>query len=183
MTTTKLITLPILLYLLLPLGVCAQKDGAATLNINLYPVQTIEVNTTGMSVDLDYRNREDYQTGVEATANDHLKIYSTGGFAIKVKSASSSLSSTLKNDSFIAAEDISITATKGTTNGMEKFTSAKVFLSPAETELISSSTGAANRTFNINYRAKGDDEYLNKFFNSQKPTVYTTQVVYIIEPH
>lgn len=182
MATTKLLMTTSFLCFIVPLGICAQNSGSATLNINLYPVQTIEVTTTGIGIDLDYRTGEDYKNGVNTTAPDHLKIYSTGGFAIKVRSASPELSNTMNQSSSISPRDISITATKGTTYGTENFKSAKVQLSTADSELITSTVGVVNRTFNINYQAKGNDAYINKFLKAQDPTVYSTEVVYIIEP-
>ncbi|MDQ0477954.1 hypothetical protein [Chryseobacterium sp. MDT2-18] len=168
--------------LLLSLSAKAQNSESVTLNVNLYPVQTIELNSAQNSVNLNYKTKEDYKNGVQITEDNHLKVYSTGGFAIKVKSISPDLTTSSGSGTSIDAADITVTATQGSINGMEYFNATAVALSTSDMELISSETGANNKTFNINYSAKGGDEYVNKFFKNQSPTVYTTQVLYSIEP-
>ncbi|MBW8362922.1 MAG: hypothetical protein K0M56_12150 [Kaistella sp.] len=158
----------------------AQNSSEVSLNISLYPIQTIVVNTGTNTADLDYITQDDYKNGVNVTKEDHLKIYSTGGFTVRVKTISPTLTNTLNNGSSIDAGDITVTVSKGTTNGIEGLAYNSVPLSTADTELISSPFGGNNKTFNINYAAKGDDKYLNKYVKAQSPTVYTTQVVYSI---
>lgn len=171
-----------MIYLLLSFSGKAQNSTSVTLNVNLYEVQKIVLNSSEKYIDLDYRTKEDYENGIQITEDDHLKVYSTGGFAIKVKSIASNLSNSLNNASSIDAADITVTATRGTTSGMEHFNSEMVQLSTSETKLISSGVGSKNNTFNINYSAKGDGKYVNMFFKTQSPTVYSTQVIYTIEP-
>lgn len=158
----------------------AQNSAEATLNINLYPIQTIVVNAGTNIADLDYETKEDYKNGVSITKEDHLKIYSTGGFTVTVKTISPTLTNTLNNGISIDAGDITVTASKGTTNGIEGLSYNSISLSTSDTELISSPLGGNNKTFNIKYAAKGGDKYVNKYVKTQSPTVYTTQVVYSI---
>ncbi|HCC93194.1 MAG TPA: hypothetical protein DEQ26_02490, partial [Flavobacteriaceae bacterium] len=68
----------------------AQKTASATLNVKLYPIQTILIGTDN-TVNLEYQTKEDYSNGVTKTMNDHLIVYSTGGFAVKVKSENENL--------------------------------------------------------------------------------------------
>ena len=53
-----------------------------TFNIRFHPVQTIEVNPSQKEAELSYITREDYETGVAATYDNHLAISSTGGFQV-----------------------------------------------------------------------------------------------------
>ncbi|TXF77471.1 hypothetical protein [Chryseobacterium sp.] len=156
-----------------------QNSGEVSLKINLYPIQTIVVNAGTNTADLDYKTLDDYKNGVSITKEDHLKIFSTGGFTVRVKTISPTLTNTL-NGSSIDAGDITVTVSKGTTNGIEGLTYSSIPLSNTDTELISSPFGGNNKTFNINYAAKGEDKYVNKYMKAQTPTVYTTQVVYSI---
>lgn len=172
----------IMVDLLLSFSSKAQSSEPVTLNVNLYPVQTIELNSSQSNVNLDYKTNEDYKNGVQITEDNHLKVYSTGGFSIKVKSLQPNLTSTSENGTSIETSDIVVTAMKGSVNGMESFVATPVVLSTSDTPLITSDTGANNKTFNINYSAKGGDKYINKYFKNQSPTVYTTQVFYSIEP-
>ncbi len=182
--TGKLLILVSLMSGFFALRMKGQENGAATLNVNLFPVQTIEVNGEGGSVvELAYQTKEDYKNGVSVTKENHLKVYSTGGFVITVKSLTPTLTSTLNNGVSIAVGDIAVTASPGTTNSMQGFVVNPVQLSIIDTAVISSNFGGNNLTFTITYSSKGDqDAYLNKFFIGQNPTVYTTQIIYSIEP-
>lgn len=170
-----------LLTALFAKNLTAQSEGAAVLNIVLHPVQTLMINAADQTVNLEYRTREDYSSGVSLNKENHLQIYSTGGYVIRIKTADPRLQSTANIAAAIDAGDITVTASKGTTIGYESFISAPVLLSTSYVELISSAVGAS-KAFNINYTAKGDNKYLNLFTKNQNPTVYSTQVVYSIEP-
>ena len=106
----------------------AQKTASATLNVKLYPIQTILIGTDN-TVNLEYQTKEDYSNGVTKTMNDHLIVYSTGGFAVKVKSENENLvftkGSTTDN---IAANTINLQATLGTGNVLNSSSFSKVVL-------------------------------------------------------
>lgn len=159
----------------------AQNASSAVLNIVLHPVQTIEVGGSDNSVNLEYKTREDYSQGVSLNKENHLKIYSTGGFVVNVRTSDQNLTSTATSKS-IEAGDITVTAATGTSNGMESFTSSPVHLSGSDTAFITSLQGAAHKTFDVTYAAKGDNKFINHYTKTQNPTVYTTQVVYSILP-
>lgn len=165
--------------------------ATATVNVRLHPIQTIIVNSANQNVNLDYNNEADYANGVSASQADHLTIYSTGAFAVTVKSNSETLTSDAdvpaekKKD--IDASDIFVRAGAGTTrplnaNGVT-YNNA-VSLSTSEATLFSSTIGGVNRNVNVNYTAKGDaNSYVNKYFKAQTPTVYSTTVTYTIVPN
>ena len=167
------------------LGTATAQDGPTdhdqvTLNVKLYPIQTLEVNTGQKTVDLEYKTVTNYAEGVESTNQDHLKVYSTGGFAVKVKSEDAALKRA-NGDQKIAANGISVSAAVGTTNPLATATVKSVSLSTAEKTLIASRTGGVDKTFDITYKGAGADTYVNKYFNDENPTVYTTTVTYSIE--
>ena len=58
-----------------------------TLNIILNPIQTIQVNSEQKTVDIVYSDIGHYQNGVSEFRENHLQIFSTGGFEVKVNSA------------------------------------------------------------------------------------------------
>ena len=154
-----------------------QRGDFTTLNINLYPIQTLEVNSDQKSVDLDYKTKTDYANGVNSDQKDHLMVYSTGGFNVKVRSISDKLTGA-KND--IDAIDVKITPSRGTSplsGGALK--SSRLTTTPAV--IISNSAGGVNKNYNINYEAKGNDKYVNKYYKSESPTTYSTTVIYSIE--
>lgn len=163
-------------------------SSTATLNVRLYPIQVIRVDPSQKTVNLDYKNMSDYENGVSIEQKNHLGVYSTGAFTVSVQSADEKLKNSNYESDNIDSKDISITATKGAmdTGILKGETSTgpsfnEVFLTQSAQELINSDTGGSNLTFNITYTAKGDQNaYINKYHNAEKPTVYTTNVIYTI---
>ena len=143
----------------------AQKTASATLNVKLYPIQTILIGTDN-TVNLEYQTKEDYSNGVTKTMNDHLIVYSTGGFAVKVKSENENLvftkGSTTDN---IAANTINLQATLGTGNVLNSSSFSKVVLDKSDKNLISSTVGGTDLKFNVAYNGKGNNDYVNKYYN------------------
>ena len=151
------------------------------MNVKLYPIQTILIGTDN-TVNLEYQTKEDYSNGVTKTMNDHLIVYSTGGFAVKVKSENENLvftkGSTTDN---IAANTINLQATLGTGNVLNSSSFSKVVLDKSDKNLISSTVGGTDLKFNVAYNGKGNNDYVNKYYNVENPNVYTTTVTYTIE--
>ncbi len=159
----------------------AQASDEVTLNVRLHPIQTIIVNGSQKTVNLDYITTDDYASGVELEQEDHLSIYSTGGFQVSVKSNSSTLESAHQDvTENINASDIQITPSQGT-SPLAGSTLQAISLSDQDQPLISNTIGGVGRTFNIKYEGAGGDAYVNKYFNVENPTTYTTTVVYTIE--
>jgi len=159
------------------LGVVAVKAQNATLNVRLKPIQTLVVYNAQKIVNLDYVTKDDYANGVSSLNADHLNIFSTGGFQVKVKSANSALQNGNKN---IQANTIQIKATAGSdaVNGAQY--AQNVQLSANETTLVSSSNGGVDKKISIEYKGAGANTYLDNYIAGQDPTVYTTELTYTI---
>lgn len=156
------------------------QSAEVTLNVKLNPIQTITIGAeTDKTINLVYNSETDYANGVEVDIPDHLVVYSTGGFAVTVKSESNDIQRAAGEET-ISASTIKVQASEGSTSPLSGASYNNVSLSTTATNLISSSTGGANKTFNIKYAGIGNDEYLNKYFNDEDPTVYTTKVTYSI---
>ncbi|MGV0941877.1 hypothetical protein [Empedobacter sp. ULE_I140] len=155
----------------------AQETATAKLNVKLNPIQTIVIG--GTEVNLEYTTKDDYSKGVTSNMIDHLIVYSTGGFAVKVRSENENLVRE-KGESKIAVKTINLVATLGSDN-KSKSTFSKVVLDTSDKNLISSKVGGTDLKFNVAYNGKGGDAYVNKYNNVEKPTVYTTTVTYTIE--
>lgn len=147
-----------------------------TLNIKLHPIQSLVVNTSQKEVNIEYKNKEDYSGGVTVSLDDHISFYSTGGFAINVKSERANLEGTKDN---IDLDDVKIKATNGT-NPLTDVTYTDVTLSQSDGILVSSDTGGVDKNIKVEYSAAGGDKYINLYRNSENPTVFTTQVTYSI---
>lgn len=156
-------------------------DGSndkVSLSIVLYPIQTIVINQSQKQVDLEYISKDDYQNGVVSDQNDHITVYSTGGFDINVESAGEHLIGVSKN---ISVKDVKIIASKGSKNELEDVAyGANVVLSTATTGLVRSGTGGVGQTFNVRYESAGDDMYINHYDDGSEPTTFTTTVTYSI---
>lgn len=157
----------------------AAKTDIAFLSIRLFPIQTIEVNASQKDVYLDYRTKMNYFNGVDLNQPNHLTIYSTGGFVVKVNSSTPNLQN--QTGTYIPASDVSITTVAGGKNPFLLLKPNTISLSDKAQPLFSSNTGGVNKTVTINYKAKGADAYVNKYINNEDPSVYTTEVVYVIE--
>jgi len=154
--------------------------AAVNLNVKLNAIQSITANAA--SVDLVYNTIEDYNLGVESKQANHLTVYSTGGFTVKVKSSVENLKAN-KGAEEIKASGITVTASKGATTLTAAYTAVNLGLNDAV--LISSTKGGVSEKFNVDYKAEGGNVYVNKFFKgtgaSSDATVYNTVVTYSIE--
>lgn len=166
----------------LGITVTSQAQTTTTLNVKLHPIQTLVVNPAQSQVDLNYSSTEDYLNGVVSTQEDHLKIYSTGGFQVKVRSASSNLeSSSDAVTSTLAANTIQISASNGTEGINEaEFFSTELQDNVDEGLIIKSLVGGVDKTFNVEYRGAGANQYVNLYNSAETPTVYSTVVTYTI---
>lgn len=173
----KKIILPLVVLFGSISGVFAQEQ--VTLNVKLNPIQTLVVNNAQTNVDLEYKTVEDYAQGVSSLQKDHLKVFSTGGYAVSVKSDQDEI--TRQNGAeTISASSIQVIASKGETNPADaNFGSIALSTSPAD-NLISSAIGGVDMNFNIEYKGLGANGFVNKYYNDENPTVYTTTVTYSI---
>ena len=154
-------------------GVMAQgpsdyaKSGTTTVNIKLNPMQAIIVNDD--KVNLNYTTLDDYNRGVDTLMQNHLTVYSVGGFKVNVKS----------NGDFkgtkgsIKAGDVIITATAaGGSPG------TPVTLGTTAAALITSTTGGFAKNYNVNYSNKvAGDAFA---YAAKEGGTYTAEVTYEI---
>lgn len=152
--------------------------GDVTLNIKLSPIQTLVVNAGQTTVNLEYKTKADYSGGVSANEANHLEIYSTGAFEIKAKASTSTLNNTNIGQG-MDVNTVTIIPTAGT-NSLADADYTTTSLSAEAQTIISSTTGGVANNFNIEYKGKGGDAYVNYYNNAENPTVYTTIVTYTI---
>jgi len=159
----------------------AQTDNA-TLNVRLNPIQTLVVNAQQKTVNIDYLTKDHYKDGVSSKQANHLNIFSTGGFEVKVQSAGSELTKQGNTgNGNISAATIEIIASKGTQDPLtDADHKQNVVLSATEGIIVSSTKGARDKNIDIEYKAAGNDAYLDKYVANQTPTTFTTVVTYTI---
>lgn len=152
----------------------------ATVNLKLYPIQSIAVNPSQKNVDLVYNSVENYVNGVESEQKDHLTIFSVGGFAVTVTSAKDDMSGGNSNTP-VSASTIHVEASAGSSNPIADASYNNISLSSTKGDnLISSTNSAINKSVNITYSGMGANAYADRFIDGEKSTVYTTTVTYAI---
>lgn len=145
------------------------------LNIVLMPIQTITVNPTGDDVNIVYATEKHYEEGVSKVKEKHLKVFSTGGFQVKVKSGEF-LSNGTTN---INASDVTVLATPSVSDKGENTVTSAVALGSEQT-LITSSTGGRNLEYDVTYNNEiGNDKYIN-LYDKDDTNTFTTTVSYTI---
>ncbi len=162
-----------------------QTSDEVTVNIKFKPIQSIVVNSGQKNVNLEYYTLQNYQEGVSVTMNDHLEVFSSGGFQVKVKT---------NNENFtrvggtgtetIPASEVKVQAapSNGNTGDFGSGGLPQVSLSSNEQPLIGADTGG-NFKFNVTYNntdAGKDFAYLNKHVRPEETSVYKATVTYSI---
>ncbi|WP_086477535.1 hypothetical protein [Arenibacter amylolyticus] len=171
--------------LLFAFAVNAQTETAdVTLNVKLKGIHTITVNPAQTTVDLVYDTEAKYAAGVKLLQEDHLEIFSTGGFQVTASSSVDDIDNTVANGSHgsIAANTITISALEGTTKPITSSPkpsySTGVALSKTGSTIVSYNKGAARKGINIEYG--GGDSYLDYYVKDQGTSIYQTTVTYTL---
>lgn len=145
-----------------------EKEASVNLQINLADFQSISVNQGQKQVDVDFETVADFISGKTALQANHIEVSSTSQYEIKV-SASSELEGETAN---IPVNTVSLTPSFGdvgaAVSGIEFL---DVALSTGAQTLIDSEGGDARRSFNVDYRIAGGQEYMNKPEGSYKTTI------------
>lgn len=159
-------------------------NDKVNLAVHIYPIQTLVIKGS-KDVVLEYRTKDDFKNGVSTDVEDHIEVYSTGGFEIKAKTSNVNLVGTGANTKTIASSDIKLLATNGSKSlnmvATDVGSMVKAQLNGAtEVSLLTSSVGGVDKTFNVEYFAAGGNKYINHYVNGETPTKYTTEVTYTI---
>ena len=154
-------------------------DNKVNLAVHIHPIQTLVIKNE-KEVVLVYSKKTHFEEGVSKNVEDHIEVYSTGGFEIKAKTNNPNLVGTGANKITIASSDIKLLATNGTSSlDVGNMVEAKLD-GKNEVSLLTSSEGGVDKTFNVKYSAAGGNEYINHYVSSENPTIYTTEVTYTI---
>ena len=153
--------------LLLVTTMFAQTSQSVNFKINLYSVQSLVINPTQTEVELNYQSKEDYLNGVSTIQNDHLEIYSTGGF--KIQAQSTDLTNPEEN---IDLSSVTLVPSNGS-NSIPGSTYTTSTLSNNPVTIIESNIGGVDKNFSIEYIGAGSNQYVNKYHSGEEPTTYT----------
>ena len=158
------------------------QSSVVTVNLRFVPVQTIVVQAAQKTTHLIYAAPEDYENGVSVIHDNHLTIFSSGGFQVTV-AADNPYFRRVGGRETIPVEDLVIKAASGLNSGSQaQFKEATLSVTPAS--IIESEKGGRNLNFNISYDnslAGSAQKYIDKYItDDEKETVYTTNVTYTI---
>lgn len=154
-----------------------QTSDQVTVNIRFRPIQSIVVNTTQKTVDLLYATKDNYANGVSVTMNDHLEVFSTGGFIV---TANTGGDFTRTDGGTIDADDVTVRAA-GTSTNTGSFTDVVLSIDPQT--LITAAHGGRALKYNVTYdnTAGANDAYIDKYIkDDETESVYTATVTYTI---
>src|SRR5690606_8123284 len=131
----------------------AQTSATANLNLKINSIQSIAVG--GANVALEFKTVDDFTSGVETEMQDHLTVFSTGGFTVFVKTTSDLKGGPTGSD-IIEASRIKVTASKGTGSTLASPSFTPVNLKTTPQFLIRSTEGGSGEKFNVSYKALGN---------------------------
>lgn len=154
------------------------KEGKTELTVTLNPIQIITVNQSG--VNLIYNDRKDYNDGVKSNEENHLIVYSTGGFTVFVNSKEDNLLGDGDQTKTIPSNTISVKVSGK--DGKPVISTQSTKLSKTGETLFSSKVGGSDLSYNVEYAGAALNNYFDKLFNKGKPSVFKTDVIYTITP-
>lgn len=165
-------------------SVKAQKTDDVTVRIKFQPVQSIVVNSAAdhQIVDLVYKDKTDYANGVTVDRDDHLEVFSTGGFIVTVNT-NGDFTRTAGTGGTIPAGDVFVSATLGTYTSIGT-PAAPAGLTTGGKTLITADEGGTALKYNVTYdnTAGASNVYINNYIydKSESESVYTATVTYTI---
>jgi hypothetical protein len=159
-----------------------QENNVVTVSLKFKPVQSIVVNPDSKTVDLEYTTKENYDKGVSKKMEDHLTVFSTGGFVVNVRS-DGNFKRVGDETKFIPASDMKITVENGTDTETGNFTTQN--LSTSDLPVITANEGGNELKYSVTYdntSAESSYKYINinNFHSDTQEVVYTAQVTYTI---
>lgn len=125
-------------------------SNTATVNIILHDVQSIVVEEQNV-IDLVYDTPEKYQNGVSVERVGHLNIFSTGDYNV---------GAAVWQENLLTQNDIYVN---------------NILMTRQFQSIYQGNAGS--RLVDVEYKAKGNNEYLDK-----TKATYTTQVIYTLIP-
>ena len=159
-------------------------DGV-TLNIRFRPVQTITIQPSQKSIDINYSTQEDYNNGVSVTLDDHVSVFSSSGFQVKVEAGSDNFDNA-GGATTIPVSDVVVNASAGSGNHNSNIYNS-VPLSTMPEPLITSANGGRGLNYSVTYdnsAAGSAGAYEGNYATSgNDETVYSAEITYSITPN
>lgn len=152
----------------------AQLTGTTTLHVKIIDALSITVNDA--NVTLTFANANDYVNGRDTTLNNHLTVTSNQAYDVKVKSASTNLTSGANN---IATNSVTVSIPAGQSLGG---TTAPAALTTTDQTIISAGNPVTSQGINVEYEIPSSISTTSAILG--KPAGdYTTTLTYTIAAH
>lgn len=149
------------------------------INIVLNHVQNLTVNPTQETVSLIYNTVDDYLNGVESTQKEHLNVFSTGAFVVKVKVANEDFVQ-IGSDATGRIRLPNVNVTAKTVEAVTGVNTESRVLGVEETALITGDNPIINQKFDVTYKGPGNNELI-LYSERGKTNIFTNTVMYSIE--
>lgn len=163
--------------LALPNLLTAQSSsGSVKLSVVLAQVQSLTINESQSAVNLHFSKKEDFKNGVDINEPNHINVFSSGRFVVKVSTRGNLMSTDNRS---IPASTIAVTpvASGGVTQIPGMTTASNVALSEHEARTIIQSPvhGTIATSFDVLYHASGEG------YAQLDNGTYSATVIYTIE--
>ena len=144
----------------------ATNNGNVTLNLDLRNVVDFVVNTASTTLVFDTYGK--YNAGVTKQEADQFVISSNNPYKVEVKASAANFAGTGANTQTIPVSDVNVKIY----NTIDGGTQSAVDLSSSNQVLSTGATAVLNRSYSIEYFAKGGNNFL------VKADIYTTTLTY-----
>jgi len=152
------------------------KSATVSLNIVIAQVQSLTINEAQDNVNLMFSSKEDFEKGVKVRESNHLNIFSSGKFVVKVSTHDDFRGN---NDVSIPASSVSVSPliSSGTQQvpGLVVGKGVNLQANNPQTIISSLKQGTLTSSFDIEYAANGIR------YGELKNGTYSGTVVYTIE--
>ncbi|MBE8719307.1 hypothetical protein [Sphingobacterium pedocola] len=159
------------------LTVTAQQS--ARVHVVLHRVQNLTVNPTQQTTTLTYKTLDDYQNGVEVLQKEHLNVFSTTGYVVKVRLGAPRYHQLIAgNEEQVDMPAIRISAQSVAAQPLTEFTPQ--FAGATNETIISNRSASMTEVFDVRYQGPGNN-VMSRFVQGAEVTELSNTVVYSIE--
>jgi len=155
------------------------QSAAVKLNIVFNHVQNLTINPLQTETTLVYNTQADYENGVETVQKEHLTVFSTAAYVVKVRVADEEFVQTAGlGQQHMSLPNITISAIP-VVQGNRVLVETKV-LGTDGRSIISSDNAALNDVYDVSYRGPGGNLFLD-YVSKNGQNVFSNTVLYSIE--
>jgi hypothetical protein len=162
-------------------GCCLTVSAQESVRVNvvLHRVQNLTVNPAQQTTTLTYKTLDDYQNGVEVLQKEHLNVFSTTGYVVKVRLADPRYTQVIAgNEEQADMPAIRVSARSAAAQPLTELTPQ--FAGATNETIISNRSASMNEVFDVLYQGPGNNA-MSRFVKGAEVTELFNTVLYSIE--